>query len=354
LTFWLHIDTAETTTTTAYDTLTVQVRNSSGSVLSTLKTYSNLNHAAGYSQQTFDLTSFAGQTIQIFLQGKEDYTLQTSFVVDDFALNVTTPGADTTPPTTSVTAPANGATVSGTVAITATASDNVGVTQMQLLIDGSVAASNTNATSISFNFVTTNFTNGTHNIVSKAFDAAGNVGTSATVTVTVSNSSTTTELSGNGGFENGASNPAPWTLTSTHSPLEIINNSTAEPPHSGSFDAWLDGFGATDTDTVMQQVSIPAGATAATLSFWLHIDTAETSTTTAYDTLTVQVRNSSGTVLSTLATYSNLNAAAGYQQRSFDLSSFKGQTVQIFFKGAEDFELQTSFVLDDVSLKVTQ
>jgi uncharacterized membrane protein len=356
LTFWLHIDTAETSTTRAFDTLTVQVLNSSGSVLSTLKTYSNLDHAAGYKQQSFDLSSFKGQTIQIFLQGKEDFELQTSFVVDDFALNVTTPGTDTTPPTTSVTAPANGATVSGTVTITATASDDVGVTQMQLLVDGSVVASNTNSTSISFNFNTTTVANGTHTIVSKASDAAGNVGTSSTVTVTVSNSSggTTTELIGNGGFENGASNVAPWTLTSTHTPVEIINSSSAEPPHSGTFDAWLDGFGATNTDTVMQQVSIPANATAATFSFWLHIDTAETSTTTAFDTLTVQVRNSSGSVLSTLATFSNLNAASGYQQHSFDLSSFKGQTIQVFFNGTEDFEFQTSFVLDDVSLKVTQ
>jgi hypothetical protein len=356
LSFWLHIDTAETTTTTAFDTLTVQVRNSSGSVLSTLKTYSNLNHATGYSQQTFDLSSFKGQTIQIFLQGKEDSSLQTSFVVDDFALNVTTPngGGDTTPPTTSVTAPANGATVSGTVTVTATASDNVGVTQMQLLIDGTVVASNTNSTSLSFSWVTSNFTNGTHTIVSKASDAAGNVGTSATVTVTVSNGTTTTELIGNGGFENGASNTAPWVLTSTHSPIEIINSSSSEPPHSGTFDAWLDGFGTTTTDTAMQQVTIPANATAATLSFWLHIDTAETSTTTAFDKLTVQVRNSSGTVLSTLATFSNLNHASGYQQHSFDLSSFKGQTIQVFFSGSEDSELQTSFVLDDVSLKVTQ
>jgi uncharacterized membrane protein len=355
LTFWLHIDTAETSTTTAFDTLTVQVRNSAGTVLSTLATFSNLNHATGYQQKTFDLTSFAGQTIQIFLQGKEDSILQTSFVVDDFALNVTTPGADTTPPTTSVTAPANGATVSGTVAVNATASDNVGVTQMQILIDGSVVASNTNATSLSFNFNTTTVANGSHTIVSKAFDAAGNVGTSATVTVTVSNTSgTVTELIGNGGFENGASSPAPWVLTSTHTPLEIINSSASEPPHTGTFDAWMNGWGTTDTDTVMQQVVVPANATAVTLSFWLHIDTAETSTTTAFDTLQVQIRNSSGTVLQTLATFSNLNHATGYQQQTFNLASFAGQTIQVFFLGKEDSTLQTSFVLDDVSLKVTQ
>jgi hypothetical protein len=350
LSFWLHIDTAETSTTTAFDTLTVQVRNSSGTVLSTLATFSNLNHASGYQQKTFDLSSFKGQTIQIFLQGKEDSILQTSFVVDDFALNVTTPGGDTTPPTTSITAPANGATVSGTTTITATASDNVGVTQMQILIDGAVAASNSNATSLSFNWNTTSVANGSHTIVSKAFDAAGNVGTSSTVTVTVSNSGgTVTELIGNGGFENGSTNPAPWTPTSG-----VINNSSSEPPHAGSWDAWLDGYGTSHTDTLAQTVTIPANATAVSLTFWLHIDTAETSTTTAFDTLNVQILNSSGTVLSTLATYSNLNAATGYQQKTFDVSSFKGQTIQVFFKGVEDSRLQTSFVVDDVSLKVTQ
>jgi len=353
--FWLHVDTAETTTTTAYDTLTVQVRNTSGTVLSTPATFSNLNHAVGYQQQTMDLTSFKGQTIQIFLQGKEDYALQTSFVVDDFALNVTTPGADTVPPTTSITSPSSGATVSGTVVVNATASDNVGVTQLQILIDGSVVASNANSTSLSFNFNTTSLPNGSHTILSKAFDAAGNVGTSSTVTVTVSNSGgTVTELLGNGGFENGASNPAPWLLTSTHSPLAIINSSSSEPPHSGTFDAWMNGWGTTTTDTVMQQVTVPANATAATFSFWLHIDTAETTTTTTYDTLQVQIRNSSGAVLQTLATFSNLNHAAGYQQHTFNLNSLIGQTVQIFFLGKEDNTLQTSFVLDDVSLKMTQ
>jgi len=104
----------------------------------------------------------------------------------------------------------------------------------------------------------------------------------------------------------------------------------------------------------MQQVTVPANATAATFSFWLHIDTAETTTTTAFDTLQVQIRNSSGNVLQTLATFSNLNHAVGYQQHTFNLNSLIGQTIQVFFVGKEDSTLQTSFVLDDVSLKVTQ
>jgi len=154
------------------------------------------------------------------------------------------------------------------------------------------------------------------------------------------------QLLGNPGFENGT-NTAPWTLTSG-----VINNSASEPPHSGTWDAWLDGFGTTHTDTAAQTVTIPSTATSATLSFFLHIDTAETTTTTAFDVLQVQVLNTSGTVLATLGSFSNLNAAAGYQQHSFSVLNFKGQTVQIRFIGTEDASLQTSFVIDDTALNV--
>jgi serine protease len=100
-------------------------------------------------------------------------------------------------------------------------------------------------------------------------------------------------------------------------------------------------------------VTIPSTITTATLTFWLHIDTAETTTTTAFDKLTVQVLNSAGTsVLATLGTFSNLNHATGYQQHSFSVAQFKGQTVRIRFTGTEDTSLQTSFVIDDVSLNV--
>ncbi len=152
------------------------------------------------------------------------------------------------------------------------------------------------------------------------------------------------QLLGNPGFETGTASP--WTATAG-----IIDNSTSEAAHSGSWKAWLDGYGATHTDTLYQQVTIPSTATSANLTFWLHIDTAE-SGSTAYDTLKVQVRNSSGTVLATLATYSNVNAATGYTQKSFSLLSYKGQTIQLYLVGAEDSTLQTSFVVDDFALNV--
>lgn len=58
-------------------------------------------------------------------------------------------------------------------------------------------------------------------------------------------------------------------------------------------------------------------------------------------------------MLSTLATYSNLNKASGYTQRSFNVSADAGQTVTLRFTGTEDSEDQTSFVVDDTSLAVS-
>ncbi|HKF20284.1 MAG TPA: hypothetical protein VKE93_01870 [Candidatus Angelobacter sp.] len=184
---------------------------------------------------------------------------------------------------------------------------------------------------------------GTSNIT--VTGTSGSLTHTTTISLTIS-SAAAQQLLGNPGFENGT-NTAPWTLTPA-----VINNSASEPPHSGAWDAWLDGYGTTHTDSATQTVTIPSTATTATLSFWLHIDTAETTTTTAFDTLQVQVLNSSGTVLATLGTFSNLNHAAGYQQHSFSVIQFKGQTVRIRFLGREDSSLQTSFVIDDTALNV--
>jgi PKD repeat protein len=157
---------------------------------------------------------------------------------------------------------------------------------------------------------------------------------------------TPAQLLGNPGFETGTA--APWTATSG-----VVSNNSSEPPHSGSWDAWLDGYGSTHTDTMSQSVRLPTGCSSYQLNFWLHIDTAETTTSTAYDTLKVQVLNSSGTVLATLATYSNLNHNTGYALRSFNLAAYAGQTVTLKFTGAEDYTMQTSFVVDDTAVNVS-
>ncbi|HEX3647510.1 MAG TPA: putative Ig domain-containing protein, partial [Pseudonocardiaceae bacterium] len=162
---------------------------------------------------------------------------------------------------------------------------------------------------------------------------------SATFTWTISGTGgcTASQLLGNPGFETGSA--APWTSTAG-----VINpNGAGETSHSGTWYAWLDGYGTTHTDTLSQSVTIPAACTHSTFTFWLHIDTAETTRTTAFDKLTV---TANGT---TLGTFSNLNAAAGYAQHSFSLASFAGTTVTLKFTGTEDVSLQTSFVIDDTA-----
>jgi serine protease len=142
---------------------------------------------------------------------------------------------------------------------------------------------------------------------------------------------------GNPGFETGSA--APWTASTG-----VIDNTTGEPARTGSWKAWMNGYGSAHTDTLSQSVTIPAGCTA-TFSFYLHIDTAETTTTTAYDKLTVKA----GTT--TLATYSNLNKNTGYTLKTFTITA--GQTVNLNFTGVEDSSLQTSFVLDDTALTLS-
>lgn len=91
---------------------------------------------------------------------------------------------------------------------------------------------------------------------------------------------------------------------------------------SGSWFAWLDGYSSPHTDTLAQTVTVPTGYSNYTLTYYQDIDTSERSSSGAVDTLTLQVLNSSGTVLSTLSTYSNLNAASGYHRVSVNMSAY--------------------------------
>jgi len=83
------------------------------------------------------------------------------------------------------------------------------------------------------------------------------------------------------------------------------------------------------------------------------VTSSETTTTTQYDKLFVEVRNTSGMLLATLATYSNLNktTAGNYSQKSFSLSAYKGQTVRVQFRATTDNSVTSTFRVDDVSLK---
>ena len=251
-----------------------------------------------------------------------------------FSVNNTS--ADTIAPT--VTASESGG--SGTITLSASASDNVGVSNVEFYVDSVLKGSDTTSP-YSMTLDSTTLSNGTHALTAKAFDAAGNSTTSAAVNFSISNA-TSQQLILNSGFESGT---ASWTASSG-----VITSDASQAAYSGSWKAWMNGYGAAHTDTLYQQVAIPSTAATATLKFWLKVDSSETTTTTAYDTLKIQVRNSSNTVLATLATYSNLNKGTSFVQRSFDLSAYKGQTVRIYFLGVEGSTVQTSFIVDEVTV----
>lgn len=97
---------------------------------------------------------------------------------------------DTTPPTASITSPATGATVSGVLRVDANASDNVGVTKVELYVDDVPQIPDDTSAPYEWIWDTTAIGDGNHVLYVKAYDAAGNVGTSATVTATVSNGPT--------------------------------------------------------------------------------------------------------------------------------------------------------------------
>src|SRR5262249_5551067 len=114
---------------------------------------------------------------------------------------------------------------------------------------------------------------------------------------------------------------------------------------------YFNGNSAKDTDTIAQGVSIPAGCSA-TLTYWLHIDTTENTTTAKPDTFKAQILDSSGTVLATVGSFSNLDKNSGYAQKTVDLSAYAGQTVTLKFTGAETDTNggTTNFIIDDTAI----
>ncbi|NEC67123.1 M4 family metallopeptidase [Streptomyces sp. SID9727] len=139
----------------------------------------------------------------------------------------------------------------------------------------------------------------------------------------------------NGGFEQGTSG---WTQSD-----DIITASTLQSARGGSHYAWMMGYGTNAIESLSQSdVAVPSTGTPK-LTFWLKVSTQELGSV-AYDTLRVRV---DGT---TLATYSNANASAGYVQRTVDLSAYKGRTVKLEFAGTEDTYLSTIFLVDEIAI----
>jgi len=169
--------------------------------------------------------------------------------------------------------------------------------------------------------------------------------TIAGINVTVTQNGAITGCSNaltNPGFESGS---APWVLSGQ------VVRSTGAFPHSGVGYMIINGVNSS-SGTLYQTVTVPPGCS--NLRFWLNITSNEATGAAVFDRLFIEVRNTSGTLLATLATFSNQNkgTAGVYVLRGpYNLSSFAGQTVRIQFRGTNDITLSTIFRIDDVSLQ---
>ena len=213
----------------------------------------------------------------------------------------------------------------------------------------------TGATAVSFNNQSASFTVNSSTSISATVPNCSSSGqvrvTTAGGTAVSSGSFTVTGCGGGGsgqlllnpGFESG--NNGQWTATTG-----VVTSSSSRPARTGSWKAWLCGYGSTHTDSAYQTVTIPSTANSATLSFWIRIDSSETTGSIQYDTFRVQVSTNGGASYTTLATYSNLNENLSYVQKTFDLTAYRGMSVRVRFHATEDSSLQTSFVVDDTAL----
>ena len=185
-----------------------------------------------------------------------------------------------------------------------------------------------------------------------SYSVAANTGTARNGSLTIAGLTHSVSQAGaGGGCTNAIVNPGfetgttPWTISGQ------VTRSTGTFPHSGTAYMILNGVNSS-SGTLFQTVTVPTGCT--NLSFWLNITTNEAAGAAVFDRLFIEVRSTTGTLLATLATFSNQNSgtAGVYVLRGpFNLSSFAGQTVRIQFRGTNDITLPTVFRVDDVSLQ---
>jgi len=477
LTFWVSVYTLETSTTTAYDFLYVEVHNSSGTLLATPLTLSNLNNTSDsntlgtyFQPASVDLSSYAGQTIELVFHGTTDYIDPTTFLIDDVSdmtnggttpsfsmsaspasLSVAQGSSGTSTVSTSASggfnsaisltasgmpagvsatfnpasigAPGSGSSTltlsvgssvaTGTYSITITGSGG-GITQTagvsltvtqggtpNFTISASPSAVTVSQGSSGTSTISTSVSGGFNSAISliasgmpagvsagfsppsisapgsgsstltlsvgsstapgtyaiTVFGSGGGITNSTTVSLTVGSSGGTQRIT-DGGFESAtkSGNSAPgWSATTNISGHNVIVYHGSYP-HTGKNYANEGGYNS-QADMLIQTVTIPSGISSAALTFWVNVVTTETTTTTKYDLLHVEVHNSAGKLLATPLTLSNLDSKSSnntkgvyFQPATVSLASYAGQTIKLVFHSTTNSTNPTTFNIDDVSL----
>ena len=283
----------------------------------------------------------------------------------------TPPPKDTQPPTVSLVAPTNGQTLSGKVTLSANAQDNAGISKVEFYASNSTSGteekllgSTTSPVSAGGRYElqwnSQGLADGAYALRARATDTSQNTTNSPITNVTVFNPipeacSTTSQLLANAGFESGRT---AWVeRSSTNVPI-IVQSSERR---SGAWVGKLRGVGRAGTDTLSQNVLVPADTCSAKLDFWFKktksVSTRPARGMSSNDRFRVEIVAVSlpGKPVTLLKEYTEADLATNvYVSRSFDLSAFMGQTVEIRFSGIEDSFQATTYWVDDVALNVVK
>ncbi len=154
----------------------------------------------------------------------------------------------------------------------------------------------------------------------------------------------TTDGIANGSFE---SNTSPWVMSGAGA----LYTANGNYPQAGTGYVYF-GSANSVTGQTYQTITLPASG-APNLYFYLNVTSDETTTSTQYDRLFVELRDTSGVLLTTLGTYSNLNrtTAGTYSLKSHSLASYLGRTVRVQFRVMTDSSSISTFRVDNVSVK---
>jgi hypothetical protein len=286
--------------TIASSTFTVKVKQGNNPPLAAIVTYDAVTRTA-ILDPSANLSSSTTYTATVNGGASGVKDLAGNALSNDYSWTFTTGTLDVTPPTVTLTAPSNGATVVGTVTLSATASDNIAVNSVDFLVNNVVVGTDSTLPySISWNSATV--ADGSATITARAVDSSSNTATSTGVMVTVSNTSVdTTITAGPSGSVNSTSASFSFTATITGSTFtcsldgSAFSTCTSPKAYSGL---------ANGSHTFQVRATSPSNVT----------DSSPASRTWTVDTVvpdTTITSGLSGTVTSTSASFSFTSTEAG-------------------------------------------
>ncbi len=225
--------------------------------------------------------------------------------------------SDVNPPNTSITAPGGGATVSGTINVTASATDDCSINRVEFYRDGSVLIGTDSSSPYSVSWNTTSVSNGSHSLKSRAFDNAGHSTDSSPVSVTVNNTSTFFTDD----FEDG--NASGWTFTA--GTWTVVNGDLTGSTKNGS--ALSTNFGGCTVCTIETDVKITTGSGRASVFGWRQ-NTSTYVELQVWDDKNKFVLNqiSGGTTISTRTIARSVSANTNYHIKM----SYNGTSFQVY------------------------